>query len=77
MKGDLTVHGVTREITLDVEGPTLEVKDPWGKQRIGASATAKLNRKDFGISWHTALEAGGIMVGDEVKITIELDAVKQ
>ena len=74
VKGDLTVHGVTREITLDVEGPTPEVKDPWGKQRIGASATAKLNRKDFGISWHTALEAGGIMVGDEVKITIDVEA---
>jgi polyisoprenoid-binding protein YceI len=76
VKGDLTVHGVTREITLDVEGPTPEVKDPWGKQRIGASATAKLNRKDFGISWHTALEAGGIMVGDEVKITIDVEAVR-
>jgi polyisoprenoid-binding protein YceI len=76
VKGDLTVHGVTREITLDVEGPTAEVKDPWGKQRIGASATAKLNRKDFGMAWHAALEAGGIMVGDEVKITIDVEAVR-
>ncbi|HET9100948.1 MAG TPA: YceI family protein, partial [Acidobacteriaceae bacterium] len=67
--GDLTIHGVTREITLDVEGPTAEMKDPWGKQRIGASATAKLNRKDFGLTWNAALEAGGVMVGDEVKIT--------
>lgn len=70
--GDLTIHGVTREITLDVEGPTPEIKDPWGKQRIGASATAKLSRKDFGLTWNAALETGGVMVGDEVKITIDL-----
>lgn len=74
--GDLTIHGVTREITLDVEGPTAEMKDPWGKQRIGASATAKLNRKDFGLTWNAALEAGGVMVGDEVKITIDVEAVR-
>lgn len=76
VKGDLTIHGVTREITLDVEGPTPEVKDPWGKLRIGGSATAKLNRKDFGMTWSSALEAGGVMVGDEVKITIDLEAVR-
>jgi polyisoprenoid-binding protein YceI len=76
IKGDLTLHGVTREITLDVEGPTPEVKDPWGKQRIGASATAKLNRKDFGLTWNAALETGGVLVGDEVKITIDVEAVR-
>jgi polyisoprenoid-binding protein YceI len=76
IKGDLTIRGVTREVTLDVEGPTPEVKDPWGKQRIGASATAKLNRKDFGLTWNAALEAGGVMVGDEVKITIDVEAVR-
>ena len=72
--GDLTIHGVTREITLDVEGPTSEVKDPWGKQRVGASATAKLSRKDFGLVWNATLETGGVMVGDEVKITIDIEA---
>jgi polyisoprenoid-binding protein YceI len=74
--GDLTVHGVTREVTLDVEGPTPEIKDPWGKQRIGASATAKVNRKDFGLTWNQALEAGGLLVGDEVKGNIEIEAVR-
>jgi polyisoprenoid-binding protein YceI len=74
--GDLTIHGVTREVTLDVEGPTPEAKDPWGKQRIGASATAKLSRKDFGLVWNAALETGGVLVGDEVKVTIDVEAVR-
>lgn len=74
--GELTIHGVTREITLDVEGPTAEIKDPWGKQRVGASATTKLSRKDFGLVWNSALETGGVMVGDEVKITIDVEAVR-
>jgi polyisoprenoid-binding protein YceI len=74
--GDLTIHGVTREITLDVEGPTEEIKDPWGKQLMGASATAKLSRKDFGLTWNATLETGGVMVGDEVKITIDLEIVR-
>jgi polyisoprenoid-binding protein YceI len=77
VKGDLTIHGVTREIVLDVEGPTPEVKDPWGNLRIGATATAKLNRKDFGLAWSAALEAGGVLVGDEVKITIDIEALRQ
>lgn len=74
--GDLTIHGVTHEITLEVEGPTAEIKDPWGKQRIGASATAKLSRKDFGIIWNAALETGGVVIGDEVKISIDVEAVR-
>jgi polyisoprenoid-binding protein YceI len=74
--GDLTIHGITREITLDVDGPTPEVKDPWGKQRFGASATAKLSRRDFGLTWNSALETGGVLVGDEVKITIDVEAVR-
>ncbi len=74
--GDLTIHGVTREITLDVEGPTAEIKDPWGKQRMGASATTTLSRKDFGLIWNAALETGGVMVGDEVKITIDVEFVR-
>jgi polyisoprenoid-binding protein YceI len=76
VKGDLTIHGVTREVTLAVDGPTPEQKDPWGKTRIGASATTRINRKDFGLAWNKALEAGGVMVGDEVSITIDLEAVK-
>ncbi|HZC43122.1 MAG TPA: YceI family protein [Acidobacteriaceae bacterium] len=74
--GDLTIHGVTREITLDVEGPSPEMKDPWGKQRIGASATTKLSRKEFGLTWNAALETGGVMIGDEVKITIDVELVR-
>ena len=76
VKGDLTIHGVTREIVLEVEGPTPEVKDTGGKQRIGASATTKLSRKDFGLTWNGVLESGGVIVGDEVKITIDVEAVR-
>ena len=75
--GDLTIHGVTHSITLDVEGPTEEAKDPWGNQRIGASATAKLSRKDFGLVWNASLETGGVLVGDEVKITIDAEAIRK
>ena len=74
--GDLTIRGVTREVTLDVNGPTPELKDPWGKQRIGVSATTKLNRKDYGLTWNSALETGGVLVGDEVKIIIDVEAVR-
>jgi polyisoprenoid-binding protein YceI len=77
VKGDLTIHGVTREAVLHVEGPTPEAKDPWGNLRIGATATAKINRKDFGLTWNAALEAGGVLVGEEVKITIDLEAIRQ
>ena len=77
LKGDLTIHGVPREISLDVEGPTPEHKDPWGNLRIGATATGKLNRKDYGLGWNAALEAGGVLVGDEVKLTIDLEAIRQ
>jgi polyisoprenoid-binding protein YceI len=68
---------VTREVSLDVDGPTPEQKDPWGNLRIGATATGKLNRKDFGLAWNAALEAGGVVVGDEVKLTIDLEAIRQ
>lgn len=74
--GELTIHGVTRPVTLEVEGPGPEVKDPWGMQRIGAGATAKLSRSDFGLTWNSALETGGVLVGDEVKITIDIEAVR-
>ena len=62
--GDLTLHGVTREVTLAVEGPTAPIKDPWGNTRAGASATTTISRKDFGLTWNKMIEAGGAMVGD-------------
>ena len=75
--GDLSIHGVTKEVVLDVEGPTPEVKDPWGNLKIGATATTKVNRKDFGLGWNVALEAGGVLVGDEVAIQLELEMTRQ
>jgi len=77
VSGDLTLHGVTREVTLDVEGPTAEVKDPWGNTRRGATATTKINRKDFGLNWNKALETGGVVVGDDVTITLEVEMIKK
>lgn len=75
--GNLTMHGVTKPVTLDVEGPTPEVKSPFGTTNIGATATTKLNRKDFGLNWNKALESGGVLVGEEVAVTLELEAVKK
>jgi len=74
--GDLTIHGVTRSVTFAVEGPTLPAKDPWGNTRVGLSAITKINRKDFGLTWNAALETGGILVGDEVTITLDVEFVK-
>lgn len=74
--GDLTIHGVTREVVLDVDGPSAETKDPWGSIRRGASATTKINRKDFGLNWNKALETGGVVVGDEVTINLEVELIK-
>jgi polyisoprenoid-binding protein YceI len=74
--GDLTVHGVTRQVTFQVEGPTAAGKDPWGNTRIGLSATTKINRKDFGLTWNAALETGGILVGEDVAITLDLEFLK-
>jgi polyisoprenoid-binding protein YceI len=75
LAGDLTMHGVTREVTLNVteEG---RGKDPWGGERAGYSATAKVNRSDFGLTWNQVLETGGIAVGDEIKISLDLELVK-
>lgn len=75
--GNLTIHGVTKPAVLDVEGPGAPLKDPWGKERIGASATTKINRKDFGINFSKTLDNGGAVLGDELDITIDLEAVKQ
>jgi polyisoprenoid-binding protein YceI len=75
--GDLTIHGVTREVVLTAEGPTPEQKDPYGKVRIGLSAATKIKRSDHGLTWNAVLEAGGIAVGDELKIEIDISAIKQ
>jgi len=75
--GDLTLHGVTKEVVLDVEGPSKESKDPWGSLRKGATATTKINRKDFGLVWNKALETGGVAVGDEIIITLEIEMIKK
>ena len=74
--GDLTIHGITRNVVFTVEGPTPSAKDPWGNTRIGLSATTKINRKDFGLNWNAALETGGVLVGEDVHITIDLELIK-
>jgi len=75
-EGDLTIHGVTRKVVFNVEGPTPPAKDPWGNTRIGLSATTKISRKDFGLTWNAALETGGFLVGDDVSIALEVQFVK-
>ena len=74
--GDLTIRGTTRQVTLDVtnEGSG---KDPWGGERIGFSGTTKFDRRDFGLTWNQAIESGGVVVGHDVKVSIEVEAVKQ
>jgi len=76
VEGDLTIRGVTRNVTFSVEGPTPPTKDPWGNVRIAVSATTRINRKNFGLTWNTTLETGGILVGDEVTITLDTEFVK-
>jgi polyisoprenoid-binding protein YceI len=75
--GDLTIHGVTREAVLDVEGPTPPVKDPWGNTRVAASASIKVNRQDYGVKWNANMDGGGVVVGDDVSITIDLEMTKK
>ncbi len=77
LTGDLTIHGVSKEVTFDVEGPTASVKDPWGNIRAGVTASARINRKDFGLVWNALTEAGGVVVGEEVKVTIEAELIQQ
>ena len=74
--GDLTLHGATHSVTFAAEGLSEPAKDPWGNLRVGHSATAKINRKDFGLTWNSALEAGGVLVGDEVAITLDIQFIK-
>jgi polyisoprenoid-binding protein YceI len=75
--GDLTMHGVTKEVVLDVEGSPTPFKDPMGNLKLGGSATTKLNRKDFGIEWNKALDGGGVVVGDDVGVTIDIELIKK
>jgi polyisoprenoid-binding protein YceI len=74
--GDLTIRGVTQSVTLDVNDLSEPSKDPWGNQRIGLSASVTINRKDFGFTWNAALELGGVLVGDEVTITLDVQFIK-
>jgi len=77
VKGALTIHGVTRDVVLEVDGPTGPIADPSGNQKMGASAVTTVNRKDFGLLWNKALEAGGWVVGDEVAIELDIEWVKR
>ena len=75
--GDLTIRGTTKEVVLDVEGPTAPMKDPWGNVRAAVTATTKVNRQDFGVKWNATLDNGGVVVGDDVNITIDVEMIKQ
>jgi len=76
VEGELSIRGVTRKVIFSVDGPTPPTKDPWGNTRVAVSATTKINRKDYGLTWNAALETGGILVGDEVTITLDVEFVK-
>jgi polyisoprenoid-binding protein YceI len=75
--GDLTIRDVTREVVLKVTTVSAPVRDPQGNRRVGATASTTINRKDFGVNWNRAIEAGGVVVGDEVKINLEVQAVER
>jgi polyisoprenoid-binding protein YceI len=75
--GDLTIRGVTKQVVLDVDGPSASVKDPWGNTRSALSASTKINRQDFGVKWNATIDGGGVVVSDDVNITIDLEMIKQ
>ena len=75
--GDLTFRGVTHEVVLRIEAVSPEIKDPWGLMRRGTSATTRLNRKDFGVAFHAPLESGGVMVGDEVDVSLDVEFTRK
>ncbi|MDP9146474.1 MAG: YceI family protein [Acidobacteriota bacterium] len=75
--GDLTIRGVTKEVVLDVDGPSAAVTDPWKNQRAAVNATTKVNRQDFGVKWNATMDNGGVIVGDDVNITIDAEMTKQ
>jgi len=74
--GELTMHGVTKPATFNVEEVSQPSKDPWGNLRVGLSATTKINRKDFGLTWNSALETGGVLVGEDVAINLDVQFIK-
>jgi polyisoprenoid-binding protein YceI len=74
--GDLTLHGITKSVTFAVEDLSEPSKDPWGNHRIGLSASTKIKRKDFGLTWNSALESGGVLVGEDVTINLEVQFIK-
>jgi polyisoprenoid-binding protein YceI len=76
VEGELTIRDITRKVLFEVEGPTPPAKDPWGNLRVAASATAKISRKEFGLVWNTTLENGGLLVGDEVTVTLDVQFVR-
>jgi len=73
--GDLTIRGVTKQVVLDVTAPKPPIKDPWGLQRTAVSGSTKINRQDFGVAWNKSLDAGGVVVGDDVNITLDVELV--
>lgn len=74
--GDLTIHGTTKEVVLDVDGPTPAIKDPWGNQRAAVNATTKINRQEYGVKFNAKMDSGGLVVGDDVAITIDVEMFK-
>jgi len=74
--GNLTIHGVTRQVILQVDPPSAEANDPWGNLRMGASATTRIKRSDFGLAWNQVLESGGILVGDELKVGLDVSLIR-
>lgn len=77
MSGDMTIRGVTRPVVFEVSGPTAAIKDMSGASRVGASATTTISRKDFGLLWNRTLDAGGVVVGDEVAVTVDIEMVSR
>lgn len=77
VRGDLNMHGVTREVLLTVEPLSAEIKDPYGMLRVGTTASTKISRKDWGLTWNAALETGGVVVGDEVAITLDIEMTRK
>jgi polyisoprenoid-binding protein YceI len=77
INGDLTIHGVTKPVSLEVDSFSDEIKDPWGFMRRGASASTRINRKDFGLTWNALTETGGIMVGDQIDITLDVEMARK
>lgn len=76
MTGNLSIHGITKKVTLDIEMGGV-VTDPWGNVRSGFVLTGSINRKDFGLNWNKAIEAGGVVVGDEVKLVVEVEGIEE